>query len=531
MSTDFDRFRPGFHGVDATRRQFLMTAAVTASLAGAGLLGTEQFARAADAPKRGGTLTVARTGDVVSFEPVVPSDNFSIWAKLLVFQMLARPNATGDGVDPDLAERWDVSDDKRVYTFHLRPNASFSDGTPVTAEDVAFSFDRVMHDKDTPWGTLYPKLAMETPDPKTIVFRLQEDYGPFLAVASLHGACIVPKAYFTKLGAKDFGEKPIGSGPFQMTEWRKGDAITLDRNPHYWDAAKPYLDRVVLSIVADDNVRMLKVQSGDIDVATFVPFNQIDRLKRTGGLTVQVSPYDRVDWFQFNHKLPIFQDVKIRQACNYAVNKEAIIKAVLFGYGEVPTSFLPKMDMTDLEQKPYAYDLAKAKQLMAESSQPNGFAVKLKTMAGDTIGNQVGQIVQQMLLPLGIHLSVEPVEPDTQWQQIQNGDYEMAQVYMTSDIIDPSELVAFAVQSDGGSNAIYSSYKNPKVDELAHKAMTETDPAQRKATYKELQQTVYADAQLLWLYWTPAVTAMRDTVRGYLVLPTGNYRLEDVWKA
>ena len=487
--------------------------------------------QAAEAPKHGGTLTVARTGDVVSFEPVVPSDNFSIWAKLLVFQLLARPNTAGDGVDPDLAERWEVSDDKRVFTFHLRPTAAFSDGTPVTSEDVAFSFDRVMHDKDTPWGTLYPKLTMETPDPKTIVFRLQEDYGPFLSVVSLHGACIVPKAYFTKLGAKDFGEKPIGSGPFQMTEWRKGDSITLDRNPHFWDPARPYLDRVVLSIVADDNVRMLKVQSGDIDVATFVPFNQIDRLKRASGLTVQVSPYDRVDWFQFNHKLPLFQDSKVRQACNYAINKQAIIKAVLFGYGEVPTSFLPKMDMTDLAQQPYAFDLAKAKQLMAESSQPSGFAVSLKTVAGDTIGNQVAQIVQQMLLPLGIHMSIEPVEADTQWQQIQNGDYQMAQVYMTSDIIDPSELVSFAVQSDGGSNAVYSFYKNPKVDELAHKALTQIDPAQRTATYKEMQQIVFGDAQQLWLYWTPAVTAMRDTVHGYLVLPTGNYRLEDVWKA
>ena len=276
---------------------------------------------------------------------------------------------------------------------------------------------------------------------------------------------------------------------------------------------------------------MLKVQSGDIDVATFVPFNQIDRLKRASGLTVQVSPYDRVDWFQFNHKLPLFQDSKVRQACNYAINKQAIIKAVLFGYGEVPTSFLPKMDMTDLAQQPYAFDLAKAKQLMAESSQPSGFAVSLKTVAGDTIGNQVAQIVQQMLLPLGIHMSIEPVEADTQWQQIQNGDYQMAQVYMTSDIIDPSELVSFAVQSDGGSNAVYSFYKNPKVDELAHKALTQIDPAQRTATYKEMQQIVFGDAQQLWLYWTPAVTAMRDTVHGYLVLPTGNYRLEDVWKA
>ena len=500
-----------------------------AGLSGMGLFASP--ARAADAPKRGGTLIVARIGDVVSFEPVVPTDNMSIWAKLLIFQMLARPSPSGESVEPDLAERWDISPDKRTYTFHLRQNAAFSDGSPVTSEDVAFSFDRVLHDSDTPWGATFPKLTTETSDAKTIVFKLQEDYGPFLSAVSLHGACIVPKAYFSKLGPKEFGEKPMGSGPFHMLEWKKGDSITFDRNPHFWSPEKPYLDRVVLSIIADDNVRMLKVQSGDIDIATFVPFNQIDRLKRASGVEVQVSPYERIDWLQFNDKLPLFQDVKIRQALNYAVNKEAIVKAVLFGHGEVPTSFLPKMYMTDLDQKPYTYDPVKAKQLMAESSQPNGFAVTLKTVAGDVIGGQVAQIVQQMLLPLGIKMAIEPVENNTQAQQVQNGDYQMAQAYMTSDILDPSELVAYAAQSDGGSNAAYSNYKNPKVDELARQALAETDEAKRRTIYKQLQQAVFADAAMLWLYWTPAVTAVRTDVHGFRVLPTGNYWLEDVWKS
>ena len=518
-------------GLAMDRRTVMLGSAAAAM---AGLSGVGPFtvpARAADAPKRGGTLIMARNSDIVSFEPVVPSDNMSIWAKLLIFQMLARTTPSGDSVEPDLAEGWEISGDKRTYSFHLRPNAGFSDGSPVTSEDVAFSFNRAIHDKDTPWGSMYPKLTIETPDPKTVVFKLQEDYTPFLAAVSLHGACIIPKAYFNKVGVKEFGEKPIGSGPFHMLEWKKGDSVTFDRNPHFWNPEKPYLDRVVLSIIADDNVRMLKVQSGDIDIATFVPFSQIDKLKRASGVDVQVSPYDRIDWLQFNDKLPLFQDVKIRQALNYAVNKEAIVKAVLFGYGEVPTSFLPKMYLTDLDQKPYTYDLAKAKQLMSESSQPSGFAVTLKTVAGDIIGNQVAQIVQQMLLPLGVKMAIQPVENDTQAQQVQNGDYQMAQAYMTSDILDPSELVTYAAQSDGGSNAAYSNYKNPKVDALALQGLRETDPDKRRAIYKQLQQLMFADAAMLWLYWTPAVTALRTNVHGFRVLPTGNYWLEDVWKS
>jgi peptide/nickel transport system substrate-binding protein len=513
------------------RRMLLAGSAGVALAASAEIGGFPASAQAAETPKRGGKLVMARNGDVVSFEPVVPSDNMSIWAKLLIFQMLVRTNPAGDGVVPDLADKWEISSDKRTYTFHIRDNSKFSDGSPVTAEDVMFSIDRSMNDKDSPWNTLYPKLTMEAPEPQTVVFKLEQDYAPFMAVASLHGGCVVPKAYFNKLGVKAFGEKPMGSGPFMMTEWKKGQSITFDRNPHFWDPTRPYLDQVVLSVITDDNTRMLQVESGAIDIATFVPFSQIARMKRASGIDVQVSPYDRVDWFQFNEKLPLFQDAKIRQAMNYAVDKQAIIKSVLFGFGEVPSSFLPKMFMADLAQAPYAHDLAKAKQLMAESTQPNGFDAVLKIDAGDAVVSQVAQIVQQMVLPLKIKLTIQSIEPDTLFSQQQNADYQISWGYMTSDILDPSELVAFAVQSDGGSNSVYTWYKNPEVDKLAHDGLGELDPDKRTAIYKHMQQLVFADAPLLWLYWTPAITALRQDVHGFRVLPTGNYWLEDVWKS
>ncbi|MCB8878135.1 ABC transporter substrate-binding protein [Acidisoma silvae] len=514
-----------------SRRRLLQSSALGLAATTLASVGLSPIARADDTPKRGGILTMARIADVVSFEPVVPSDNMSIWAKLLIFQLLVRTNPSGDGVVPDLATSWDISDDKRTYTFHLNPKATFSDGTPVTSEDVAFSFGRTVYDKDSPWGSLFPKLTMETPDVHTIIFKLQQDWAPFLAAASLHGAAIVPKAYFNKVGVNVFADKPIGSGPFLLTEWKKGDSVTFGRNPHFWDPNRPYLDGVVLSIVADDNVRMLKAQSGEIDIGTQVPFNQVDKLKHASGLDIQIVPYTRIDWIQFNEKLPVFQDVKIRQAINYAVDKEAIIKAVLFGYGEVPTTFLPKMFMADVTDKPYPYDLAKAKELMAASSMPTGFTVKCLINSGDTIFAQVAQIVQQMLLPLGIKISIQPEEGNTVFAQTSAGQYEMAQGYMTSDIFDPCELVAFAGAGDEGSDSVWTFYNNPKVDQLATAALGELDEAKRRGIYLDMQRQVFADAPYLWLYWTPAITAMRDNVHGFRVLPTGNYWLEDVWKS
>jgi peptide/nickel transport system substrate-binding protein len=514
-----------------SRRRLLQSTGLGLAATTLAGLGFPSFARADDTPKRGGVLTMARTADVVSFEPVVPSDNMSIWAKLLIFQLLIRTNPSGDGVVPDLATSWDISTDKRTYTFHLNPKATFSDGTPVTSEDVEFSFGRTIYDKDSPWGSLFPKLTMETPDPHTIVFKLQQDWAPFLAAVSLHGAAITPKAYLTKVGVATFGNKPIGSGPFMLTEWKKGNSITFARNPHFWDPTRPYLDGVVLSIVADDNVRMLQVESGQIDIGTQVPFNQINKLKSASGLTIQDVPYTRIDWIQFNEKVPVFQDVKIRQAINYAVDKEAIIKAVLFGYGEVPSSFLPKMFMTDTTDKPYPYDPAKAKQLISESSMPNGFTTKCSVVSGDTIFAQVAEIVQQYLLPLGIKMSIESIELNTQFAQVNAGQYEMAQGYMTSDIFDPCELVAFAGAGDEGSDSVWTWYNNPKVDALATQALGELDEAKRRATYLDMQRLIFADAPYLWLYWTPAISAIRDNVHGFMVLPTGNYWLEDVWKS
>jgi peptide/nickel transport system substrate-binding protein len=527
MTLSTDPTRP----LALSRRRLLQSSALGLGATALAGLGFSPVARADDTPKRGGVLTMARTGDVVSFEPVVPSDNMSIWAKLLIFQLLIRTSPSGDSVVPDLATAWDVSSDKRTYTFHINPAATFSDGTPVTSEDVEFSFNRALYDKDSWCASLFPKLTMETPDAHTIVFKLQQDWAPFLAAVSVHAAAIVPKAYFSKVGVNAFGDKPIGSGPFMLPEWKMGDSITFARNPHFWDPKRPYLDGVVLSIVADDNVRMLKVQSGEIDIGTQVPFNQVDKMKHVSGVDVQITPYDRIDWIQFNEKLPVFQDVKIRQAMNYAVDKEAIIKAVLFGYGEVPTTFLPKMYLADTTDKPYPYDIAKAKQLMSASSMPNGFAAKCTVYSGDTIFAQVAQIVQQMLLPLGIKMSIVPEEMNTQFAQVSAGQYEMAQGYMTSDIFDPCELVAFAGAGDEGSDSVWTFYNNPKVNQLAKDALGELDEAKRKATYLQMQQQIFSDAPYLWLYWTPAITALRDTVHGFMVLPTGNYWLEDVWKS
>ena len=528
-SSDFSQ---GEMRLRISRRRLLAATGGIAGLAVSGLgLPLATGSARADTPQKGGTLKLGRVADVDNFEPVMPTDNMSIWAKLLIFQMLIRSSPDGNGLGPDLAESWKASDDKMTYTFHLRKNAMFSDGTPVKASDAKFSLNRCATLEGSPYGSMFPKMTMETPDDYTLVCKLGQPWGPFLEAVSVHGTCVVPEAYFNKVGAKAFGDKPIGSGPFQLVEWAKGDRIVMRPNPHFWDPSRPYLDEVQLLVLADDNIRMLKVQTGEIDIASDVPFNQIDKLAMAPNLTMELDTYDRIDWIQFNEKVDKFKDVKVRQAINWAVDKEGIIKSVLFGHGEVPTTFLPKMHDADTQTAPYGYDVAKAKQLMSESKFPQGFKSKLTVVSGDTIGSQVAVIVKAQLAVIGIDVDILQLENATQYGQLAQGDYEMAEGYMTSDIIDPSELTAYAGAGDEGTYAVWTFYNNLDVNKLAARANAESDPTKRAQLLLKMQQQIHEDAPFLWLYWSPARTAVSKNVHGFKVLTTGNYWLEDVWKS
>jgi peptide/nickel transport system substrate-binding protein len=511
----------------------LVTAVLLAACGGANTANSAPSGGASSAatPKTGGTLLMARNADVINWDPIIPTDNPSIWAQLNIYDQLVRVAHDGESVEPDLATSWDISPDGTKYTFHLRPGVTFSDGTPVKASDVKFSIERVAADKASLWGFLFPKFTTATPDDTTVIFTLDTPYAPFLADLSVFAASIIPETYFNDVGAQAFAEKPIGSGPFVMSEWRKGDRVILKKNANYWDKPKPYLDEVDLVVIAEDNTRMLQVQSGQVDLATDVPFNQIDALEKASGLSVELADVIGTYWIQFNQKVPQFSDVKVRQALNWAVDKQAIIKSVLYGHGEPAYGYLGKMLYSDLKDEPYGFDPAKAKQLLSESKYPQGFSTKLLTASGDTIGQQIATIVKDELAAIGVTVDIVQQEPASAFQAQVNGDYEMVEYYMTSDIIDPAENTTYAAAGDGGSNAVYTYYNNTQVNDWIRESNTELDAAKREQLYLKIQQQVHEDAPMLFLFWQPARTAVRANVHDFAILPTANYRLWEEWKS
>jgi peptide/nickel transport system substrate-binding protein len=501
-------------GVAATGRPFLQSAA------------------AQDQPKSAGKVAMSLADqDVQNFDPIIPTDNMSIWTMLLIYDQLIRVASDGKSLEPGLAEKWDVSQDGLTYTFHLR-DAKFHDGSPVTADDVVYSLTRVVQSKDSQWSFLFSAVdKVEASDPKTAVIRLKTVWAPFESDLALFGASIIPQKLHQAQQAQLF-QKPVGTGPFVFDSWDKGNKIVLKKNPNYWTAGKPYLDELDFFVLTDANARMLQFQGGQLDIATLVPFSQIDSLKSNSDYTVLSDAVARIDYMGINVKRAPFDNVKLRQAMNLAVDKDAIIKNILFGNGEAANTYLPKMPYhDDSASVPYPFDLTKAQDLVKQSSGKNGFKAEILTGSGDTVGNQVAQLVAVNLSKIGGQVKITPLEPGLYNDRIQKSqDFDLYVGYYTTDIVDPDELTSFAVQSDGGTLAVWTQYKNDQVDALIKQGQVELDKEKRLQMYKDIQKMVAADAHFIYLYYPGGNTVTTNKIKDFHILPTGNYHLWETWR-
>jgi peptide/nickel transport system substrate-binding protein len=306
--------------------------------------------------------------------------------------------------------------------------------------------------------------------------------------------------------------------------------VTFKRNPFYWQKGKPYLDSVTWTFVTDENTRELQLRGGQIQVDEFPPFNSIDKLKKTSGVTMSLFNSTRTDYLDMNELYPPLKDVHVRRAISYAIDRKAIVKSVLFGYGTPANSQLPpQVPYYDKNAGGLQYDLAKAKAEMAKSKYPKGFKVTLLVGAGAQVENTIGQILQSALKQLGIIVTFKQEDTSTEFNDISSNKYQLGFSYWTMDIADPDELVTFALDPKGGASSFYTHYNNPKVTALSHQAQREVDPTKRAALYSQIQRIAASEANLGYLYYSPYRWAYTSKLHGFFVQPLGNYHLEDAW--
>ncbi len=538
--------KPGFDEfieAEITRRQLLQRLGIggalfslpgifTGSAWGRGALTDSGRGEADLSATRGGVLQFARNEEPLSFDPTIPSDNGSIWVIYNIFDQLTTINRDSSDVVPSLARSWDISRDGKTYTFHLRPGVKFSDGTPLTADDVVFSLKRAFAPKKDAYAFLFvPVKTIRALDSHTVEIKLSHAFAPFLQNLNVFPASIVPKAK-VQANPKGFAQNPVGTGPFALKKFAKGQFTHLVRNTHYWKPGRPYLDEVMIPYVPDDNTRILKLEAGEIDAAANIPYAQIASLNKRSGIHVAIEPLFRFDGIWLNNRKKPLDDVRVRQALNYATDKESIVKRILFGHAEVANHMMPKEKYWLASVKPYPYDLTKAKQLISQSSAAKGFTLPLVVPTGDVIVQQVSQVVKESWSKIGVKVQIQNLDIGTAYTNFSKGNYTAgSNWYITSDVTAPDELSAieFDYTAAGGFNSFYSFYRSAKASALIHKAAASTSERTRARLFGQLQGLVLHDAPLVALYFTPARTGLRSKVQSFHTVKTGWWRLEDVW--
>jgi peptide/nickel transport system substrate-binding protein len=486
-------------------------------------------ARAAT-PKHGGSITIARIEDSQSFDKTNVFQNESIWLAEQIMEPLYTVTPDGKHVKPWLATSYKVSNGGKTYTFKLRPGVKFSNGKTMTSADVKFSIDDARV-QSKGWGYLDAAIKNITaPNPSTVVFNLKYQWAPFLADIALFANGIIPNKFNGESRAS-FYKHPIGTGPFMWDKRVVGQSVTFKRNPLYWQKGKPYLDSVTWKFVTDENTRELQLRGNQIQVDEFPPFNSISKLQNTPGVTMTLFPSTRTDYLDMNEKYPPLADRHVRRAISYAVDRQAIVKSVLFGHGKPANSFLPpQVPFYDPEAGGLQYDISKAKAEMAKSKYPKGFKATLLVGAGAQVEAAMGQILQNSLKQIGIDVTFKQEDTSTEFQDIQKQNYQLGFSYWTMDIADPDELVTFAVDiKGGGAHSFFTEYNNPTVVSLSHQAQRETNPVKRAQLYNKLQRIAAGDAFLGFLYYSPFRYAYSSKLHGFFVYPLGNYHLEDAW--
>jgi ABC-type transport system substrate-binding protein len=510
---------------------------------------------AAGEPQRGGAMTVVYKDDLATLDPAIGYDWTNWPAIKLVFDGVLDYDDT-TGIVPKLAESLPtISDDGLVYTFKLRPGVKFQNGRELTADDVVYSITRVLNPETASPGAGFfvnikgaPEFiegsaaevaGIRAVDPLTVEFTLSQPDVTFLNKMALNFAFIVPKEVVEEAGA-DFGRKPVGTGPFTLAEWVPGQYLAFDRNPNYFDPNLPYLDKIRIEVGVEPDVALLRLESGEIDLMGDPPPGaEWTRISSDPAWENRIEREPQVStiYISMNTTQPPFDNVKVRQAMNHAIDKQRIIQ-LLNGRGTVANQILPPlMPGYDPDYVGYGYDPEQAKALLAEAGFPDGFETSIDCIAVDP-QPKLCESFQQDLDKIGVKLAINTLAAPNVIERAGNGEPPMVWsggLAWAQDYPDPDDFYAPILGCDsnvpGGWN--WPRYCDPALHAQSLELLAMTDREARMEAYKPFFKQLMDEALWVPVYNGELTIAHSEKLHGQPTLthPEHLFRYETMWKS
>jgi glutathione transport system substrate-binding protein len=469
----------------------------------------------------GGTLYFGLSGEPSTLDTIIQPGTAGRTVKLALHRGLVNYGSDGK-ISPELAESYDISPDATEYTFHLR-DATFHDGTPVTASDVKASLERILDPKGKAAfrNELSIISSIDTPDPKTVKLTLSKPSVALIDYLALPESVIVPAAWL-KQNAANPTASPIGAGPFKFKNWTRGREIVVSKYDGYYKKGKPELDEVHYVFYGDENTRVNALKSGDVDIIEYVPAKDAPSLK-AGPDTELLSMNGPFMGLQFNTKFEPFSKPEVRQAIAYAVDRSVIINTAFNGLGTpIYGLAIPKgyMGYSDAKTNYFSHDVEKAKELMKKAGYPNGFEARLLASSQYSFHQNTAIALQSELAKIGIKVTLELPDWASRMAKATTGDYDFTVLGSLGEITDADWLSNYYYGGDKLVRTNNSPYFNdPQINELLDKGRATIDKGEREKIYGAFVDRALELSPLVYFMWREQDYAVRKGVVGFTNMP------------
>lgn len=500
------------------------SALLLAAAAGPGVSAATHKA-AATSPRHGGTLTVGLDTDLVTLNPAMSSALIDRQAYINIFDPLLQLSPKMQ-VKPDLVTHWKIANGGKTYTLYLRKGVKFQDGTPFNAQAVIYNWKWEMNPANaSPRSTnLSLVKSLAAPNAYTVVVNLSAPYSAFLSVLTGRTGMINSPTAMQKEGA-NYSSHPVGTGPFAVVSWNPQGNLVLKKNPHYWQKGKPYLNKVIYTPITDPQQEYNALITGQTQLNDSVAYQFVSTLKYNNAInSAQMTGLGYAS-MEINTKQAALKNVHNREAINYAINREALIKLIYFGHTVPAYTEYPPSSWAYNKNVKVPFSDAKARQQLKMAGNPHGFSMTLQGN-NDPVTIQEMQAIQSELGKVGIKVTIQPVDFTTLLTNAIKGNFQ-SNLLGWSGRPDPDQN-SYEFNTAGGSFN-YTGWSNPKESKLLLQAREATNQKVRAKLYNEAAQIVLQQSPYVFLAYTPVIQAWAKNVMNYHAYPDDLMRLTDVW--